>query len=160
VNSFFQRVPFRLAYVLLATALIGAGCAQSGQMDSLPTAIPTLAIPANDTPRIFFIKPADGAEVTSPQKVAFGAENFVVEPASEGSRAGHGHLHIIVDADCIAAGLGVPNDETHLHYGKAQMEADLELAPGEHTLCLQAADGNHIALAGAGMTQVITVQVK
>ena len=88
------------------------------------------------------------------------ADNFVVEPASETVTDGHGHLHIMVDADCVAPGQGVPKDETHLHYGQGQMEAELELAAGEHTLCLQAADGLHVALAGDGMTQTISVVVE
>jgi hypothetical protein len=54
----------------------------------------------------------------------------------------------------------VPKDDTHLHYGKGQLEAELTLSPGTHTLCLQAADGAHIALAGEGMTQRITITVK
>jgi hypothetical protein len=51
-------------------------------------------------------------------------------------------------------------DDTHLHFGHGQLEAELELAPGAHTLCLQAADGAHVALAGAGMTQEIAVTVE
>jgi hypothetical protein len=35
-----------------------------------------------------------------------------------------------------------------MHYGKAQTEAELTLTPGVHTLCLQAADGSHVALEG------------
>jgi hypothetical protein len=65
----------------------------------------------------------------------------------------------MVDTDCVAAGQGVPKDETHLHYGQGQLEAELELAPGPHTLCLQAADGLHVALPGAGMTQMIAITV-
>ena len=38
-------------------------------------------------------------------------------------------------------------------------EADLDLKPGEHTLCLQAADGAHTALSGEGTTQVVTLSV-
>ncbi len=109
--------------------------------------------------RVFFISPSDGATVASPVKVAMGTENFTVEPAGP-VKAGAGHLHIMVDTDCVAAGTVVPADVTHLHYGKGQLEAELALSPGTHTLCLQAADGAHIALAGAGMTQKITLTVK
>ena len=54
----------------------------------------------------------------------------------------------------------IPKNETHLHCGEGQLEADLELVPGPHTLCLQAADGQHTALRGEGMTQKITITVK
>lgn len=111
-------------------------------------------------PRVYFVQPQDGATVTAPVRIVMAADNFVVEPASEAVVAGHGHLHIMVDTDCVPAGQGVPKDETHLHYGQGQLEAELELAPGAHTLCLQAADGLHVALPGAGMTHSIAVTVE
>jgi hypothetical protein len=117
------------------------------------------AAPAASQARVFFTSPSDGATVTSPVKVTMGAENFVIEPAGK-VKAGAGHLHIMVDTDCVAAGKVVLADATHLHYGKGQLEAELALSPGTHILCLQAADGAHIALAGAGMTQKITLTVK
>lgn len=117
------------------------------------------AAPAGSQARVFFTSPSDGATVISPVKVTMGAENFVVEPAGN-VKAGAGHLHIMVDTECVAAGEVVLADAAHLHYGKGQMEAELALSPGTHTLCLQAADGAHISLAGAGMTQKITLTVK
>jgi hypothetical protein len=109
--------------------------------------------------RVFFTNINDGDTVDSPVTVQWNAENFTIEPAGE-VKAGAGHLHIIVDAACVAAGQIVPADDSHLHYGKAQTEAILELTPGEHTLCLQAADGVHTALAGEGSTQVVTITVR
>ena len=117
------------------------------------------ASPSDGQARVLFTSPADGATVSSPVKVTMGAVNLIVEPAGD-VKAGAGHLHIMVDTDCLAAGQVVPKDDTHLHYGKGQMEAELVLSPGTHTLCLQAADGAHIALAGEGMTQRITITVK
>ena len=111
-------------------------------------------------PRVYFAAPQDGATVAAPVKVVMAADNFTVEPASETVTAGRGHLHIMVDTDCVAAGQGVPKDDTHLHFGKGQLEAELELAPGSHTLCLQAADGLHVALPGEGMTQTIAITVE
>ena len=67
---------------------------------------------------------------------------------------------IMVDTNCTPVGEVVPTDDTQLPYGQGQLEADLELSPGTHTLCLQAADGAHVALAGEGMTQKITITVK
>jgi len=109
--------------------------------------------------RVFFTAPTDKMVVNSPVKVMMGAENFIVEPAGA-VKEGAGHLHIMVDTDCIEAGKVVPKDDTHLHYGKGQIEAQLQLAAGSHTLCLQAADGAHVALSGAGMTEKITIVVK
>ena len=114
---------------------------------------------AGPTPRVFFTAPADGATVSGPVHVTLGSENFTVEPAGA-VKAGAGHLHIMVDTDCLKAGEVIPNDATHLHYGKAQLEADLDLAPGPHMLCLQAADGAHTALMGEGLRQQITLTVE
>ena len=109
--------------------------------------------------RVRFIDLKDGAAVSSPLVVKMAADNFTVEPAGE-VKAGHGHLHIVVDADCIPAGQVVPKDDQHLHYGQGQVEATLELSPGQHTLCLQAADGAHVALSGAGLAQKISISVR
>lgn len=141
--------------------LVGAVALLVTSACSPPAAQPASAASSADTTsRVTFVEPVDGAIVTSPFKVKLAAQNFVVENIEQGVRAGHGHLHIMVDADCIAVGNAIPKDDTHLHYGKGQLEAELTLAPGEHTLCLQAADGAHLALDGIGMTQVIKVKVQ
>ncbi len=145
-------------------SILMAGCAPvatSAPSDS--AAAPAAAEPAAAEPnevRVFLAQPADGAAVSSPVKLVMTAENFVVEPANDAAVDGHGHLHIMVDTDCIEPGLGIPKDETHLHFGQGQLEAELELAAGEHTLCLQAADGFHVALDGAGMTNTISIVVE
>ncbi len=108
---------------------------------------------------VSFVDLKDGMAVSSPLLVKMAADNFTVEPAGE-VKAGHGHLHITIDGDCIAAGQAVPKDDTHLHYGQGQVEATLELAPGAHTLCLQAADGAHIALPGNDLTEKISITVQ
>jgi hypothetical protein len=109
--------------------------------------------------RVFFTNLNDGDTVDSPVTIQWSAENFTIEPAGE-VKEGAGHLHIMVDVDCVTAGQVVPADDNHLHYGKAQTEATLELTPGEHTLCLQAADGAHTALAGEGATQIVRITVR
>lgn len=109
-------------------------------------------------PRVRFAEPADGATAASPLKVVMAAENFTVEPAGD-VRDGAGHLHIMLDTPCLSPGEVIPKDEQHLHFGDGSTEAEVELSPGAHTLCLQAADGAHTALAGDGMTQTITVNV-
>jgi hypothetical protein len=138
--------------ILLVLALL-AGCV-------LPLPIATdpqvASVPAS---RVYFTAPADGATVTSPVQVTMSGEFFTVEPVGA-IHPGAGHLHIMVDTDCIAPGMVIAKDETHLHYGAGQLAAELALAPGKHTLCLQAADGAHIALPGEGMTETITVMVE
>ncbi len=148
-----RRLP--LAGLLVTLPLFVFACAPAAA-----PAAPTPAPAASAEPRVYFVEPADGASAASPLKVVMAAENFVIEPASDVVAEGRGHLHIMVDTPCVEAGQGIPKDETHLHYGKGQLEAELELAPGQHTLCLQAADGLHVALPGAGMTQTIASTVE
>ncbi len=112
-----------------------------------------------NAPRVFFTNVEDRATVKTPVLLQWSAENFTIEPAGD-IHENAGHLHVMINTDCLAAGEVVPSDETHLHFGKAQTETELALAPGIYTLCLQAADGAHTALAGAGMTQVIEITVE
>ncbi len=93
-----------------------------------------------------FVTPQDGETVRSPVAVEMSATDFILEPAANGVNEGRGHLHIMIDVPCVEARLTVPPDDQHLHFGQAQTETSLELDPGEHFLCLQAADGNHTAL--------------
>ncbi len=123
------------------------------------SALVAACAPAALVAKVTFVEPKNGATVSSPVTVKMAAENFTVEPAGE-VKAGAGHLHITVDGECTPAGQVVTKDDAHLHYGKGQVEATLDLSAGPHTLCLQAGDGAHIALPGAGMTQKINISVK
>ena len=55
-------------------------------------------------------------------------------------------------------GTVVPKDDTHLHYGQAQTEAQLMLTPGPHTLTMQFADGAHMSY-GPQMASTIKITV-
>lgn len=146
MKTLYSHTDFVLIFALLLTLFVTA-CAPPSP-------------PVHETgARVFFTNLSDGATVSSPLKVTMGAENFAIQPAGE-IVDGTGHLHITVNAECTPVGEVVVNDETHLHYGKGQMEAELALPPGQHTLCLQAANGAHIALPGEGMTQKVTVTVQ
>ena len=117
---------------------------------SQPAAPPVVELPAvPEGAKVSFVAPADGATVEGPLEngkisvhVQMGAENIAVKAAGE-VEAGSGHHHILIDATPIAAGQPVPKDEQHLHFGKGQTEATIELTAGEHVLMLQFADGLH-----------------
>ncbi|RIK48374.1 MAG: hypothetical protein DCC57_13435 [Chloroflexi bacterium] len=112
-----------------------------------------------DLPGVRFVAPQAGEVVPPRFDVAMAAKGLVIEPAGE-IHEGAGHFHILVDADFIAPGELIPFDEQHLHFGKGQLTATLELAPGIHTLRLQAANGAHIAFEGEQYRAEITVTVK
>lgn len=109
--------------------------------------------------RVYFVNLKDGQTVTSPFKVEMGASGISVDPAGT-VKEGSGHHHILIDAgDSMARGTTIPSDSTHLHFGKAQTETELTLAPGKHTLTLQFADGAHRSY-GSQLASSITVTVK
>lgn len=108
--------------------------------------------------RVHFITPKDGATVPAKFKVKFGLKGMKIEPAGA-QKEGTGHHHVIIDGAPIPAGQPVPMDATHIHFGKGQTEAELELTPGKHTLTLQFADGFHLSY-GPEASRAITVTVK
>ena len=110
--------------------------------------------------KVYFTSPSDKAEVTSPVKLVFGVDGMSIRPAAEDiNDKSSGHHHLIIDAEGIPAGTVVPMDKQHIHYGKGQTTATVELAPGQHTLRLQFADGAHRSY-GPEMSSAITVTVK
>ena len=104
----------------------------------------TITITVDHSPSVAFLEPASGATVTSPVHLKLAAFNFVVEPAGA-VHPGAGHLHVMVDVPCVTPGQVIPKDAQHVHLGAGQLEMDLTLTPGNHTLCLQAVDGAHTA---------------
>jgi hypothetical protein len=113
---------------------------------------------AGDGKRVFFVEPADGASVKSPVKLVFGVEGVEVKPAGD-LTPNSGHHHVIVDTPSLDAGVTVPMDATHIHYGGGQTEAEMELAPGEHTLTMQLADFAHRSY-GPGLSATIKITVE
>lgn len=109
--------------------------------------------------KVFFVDLKDGAEVTSPLTIKFGAEGIEVAPAGE-DKPNSGHHHLIIDADLPPADAAVPADEHHLHFGKGQTEATVELTPGKHTLQLSFANYAHVPFNPALASEKITVTVK
>ena len=156
---------------LLAVVVVGCGRPAAEPEQPAPIVEPPAAAPAEPAAekklavpvapagaRVFFVSPADGATVTSPVKLVFGVEGIDIKPAGDLTPStGHHHL-IISDDPQMPAGMVVPSDETHIHFGKGQTEAEVPLAPGPHKLTLQFADGNHVSY-GEPLAATITVTV-
>jgi hypothetical protein len=129
----------RSAAVLAVAALVLAACG------------------SDDDASVAFASPSDGDTVGSPVPVEMEAEGVTVEPSDAGVNEGAGHFHVLIDAECVAEGEVIPNDDDHRHFGDGATSTELELEPGEHRLCLQFADGAHVATA---LTDEITVSVE
>ncbi|WP_420386806.1 DUF4399 domain-containing protein [Roseivirga sp.] len=106
---------------------------------------------------VYFENLTDGQEVSSTVLVEMGVKGMDVEPAGEVHK-GKGHHHIIIDGGFMKTGETIPADKTHIHYGKGQTEATIELTPGKHTLTLQFANGLHQSY-GEAWSKTITVNV-
>jgi uncharacterized protein DUF4399 len=55
-----------------------------------------------------------------------------------------GHHHVLINTELPALDREIPNDKNHLHFGRGQTEARIELPPGRHTLQLLFGDANHV----------------
>lgn len=141
-----------------STATAGHDTMQMAHADSSQTAIaPLPAVPAGA--KVFFKNLKNGQTVKSPFEVEMGVDGLKLDTAGA-VVAGTGHHHLLIDAgDSIAAGIVVPKDSTHLHFGKAQSSTKLTLSPGMHKLTLQFADGAHRSY-GSQLAATISVTVK
>lgn len=111
------------------------------------------------TGTVSFKSPKDGAVVTSPVKVVMDS-TVKIRPADQDiNDHTTGHHHIIIDGPAVPAGQVIPKDDTHLHFGKGQVEAEVPLKPGAHMLTLQLADGAHRSY-GPALSKTIHVFVK
>jgi hypothetical protein len=118
------------------------------------------ALPAiPDGAKVFFVNLKDGQKIKSPFKVQMGVTGIALDSAGAIKQAS-GHHHLLIDAGTsLEAGVVVPKDSTHLHFGNAQKEAEIKLTPGEHKLTLQYADGIHRSY-GAKLASTVTVTVQ
>ena len=129
----------------------------SNMMEATQAPSEMAAAPADA--KVFFKNLKDGETVSSPFKVEMGVSGIGLDTAgSMMVNTGHHHL-LIDDGDSIPMGTVVPKDSTHIHFGKAQAETTLTLAPGKHKLTLQLGDGMHRSY-GAQLASTITVNVK
>ncbi len=111
-------------------------------------------------PEVFIVSPEDGATVSQEFKVKFGVKNIALAPAGDPTK-NTGHHHLLIDVDDLPAeGAPIPTDANHMHFGKAQTEATIKLAPGKHTLQLILGDSGHMPFDPSIVSKKITVNVK
>lgn len=104
--------------------------------------------------------PNDGEVIHSTRfKVWFGTRNFGVAPAGTNLPYA-GHHHLVIDAPLPKLDEPIPNDRNHLHFGRGQTEAVIELPPGTHTLQLLMGDADHISFDPPVMSKKITVTIR
>ena len=93
---------------------------------------------------VFIISPKNGEKVSSPVEVIFGLKGMGIAPAGV-NFPNSGHHHLLINLNELPdLKSGIPADANHLHFGKGQTQALIELDPGEHTLQLLLGDWMHV----------------
>ena len=146
-------------YIMMLLVLSIAGCeskknSDGGSSDSTNVAELTVQEIEGE---VFFISPTEGDTVGTNLSIKMGVKGMEIEPAGMVNE-GKGHHHLIINGSYVEKGVIVPADSTHIHYGKGQTEAEVQLGAGTHTLTLQFADGVH-ASYGEKWSKTITVYV-
>lgn len=137
----------RWAFLLLLAAV---GIATAGDL-------PRSAAP--EGARVYFVAPLDGETVDSPVTVRFGLVGMGVAPAGV-QMPGTGHHHLLIDAELPPLDAPLPADAQHLHFGKGQTEATIELAAGRHQLQLLLGDHRHVPHDPPVVSERITITVR
>ena len=124
-----------------------------------PPAVADERKPMPDNAREYIIWPADGQVVQSKFWIRMGLSGAGIAPAGVEKKF-TGHHHLLIDVDLPPLDVPIPNDKNHLHFGKGQTEARIELPPGKHTLQLLLGDDSHVPHQPALYSQKITVTVR
>lgn len=160
-----------LAGLALVPALAVFGCGGGGGgMDAEPEETaeePTAEAPApSGPPRIFFVAPRDGDQMSSDHdvEIEFGAENYVISAIPEGfdpetgePRADVGHYHLGVDTGCLPAGEIIPEGQGWVHFGDGSNTFTLQVEPAAYELTVQIGDDLH--RTREGLCETISVEV-
>lgn len=115
--------------------------------------------PAPQGAKLYIIWPHDGQVVKGGKLwLRMGLKGMGVAPA-EVAWPNAGHHHVLVDVPPPPADEPIPNDRNHLHFGKGQTEARIELPPGRHTLQLILGDEKHFPFDPPLLSNKITITV-
>ncbi len=144
---------------LLAYSFVGLAC-----LTNLANAGETVSAPGA---KQYFVNLEDGDTVTSPVKIIFGLSGMGVAPAGV-DKENTGHHHVLINRPPIGKSEDgeeefnayIIADDQHLHFGKGQTEAEIELPPGTHTLQLVLGDKDHIPHNPPVFSDVIKITVE
>ena len=110
--------------------------------------------------KLYFIEPKDGATVNGPIKIVFGLSGMAVAPAGI-DFPNTGHHHLLVDLENLPdLSKPIPANKNHIHFGKGQTEAILELPKGKRTLQLLMGNYLHIPHKEPVISDKITIFIK
>ncbi len=117
--------------------------------------------PAPEGAAVYIITPENGATVSNPVTIRFGASGIGVAPAGvDVPNTGHHHLLINVDPAQVDLNMALPADDQHRHFGGGQTEVTLDLPAGTHNLMLLLGDQFHVPHEPAIMSDIVTITVE
>jgi hypothetical protein len=165
-----SRVVKGVAVAAVTFSVAACGGSEAPQPESQAQA-PAASAPATDEHaahagggRVFFVSPKNGETIKTNHRFEFGSDMFTIAAVPEGTitpeqvRAGMGHYHLGLDADCIPTGQEIPRgNPTWVHFGTGSNFIEMPLKPGQHKLSVQAGDDLHRAVEG--LCETITVNV-
>jgi hypothetical protein len=142
---------------------VGTGGMVAGMLLGLPIGLALAQERGGPTPSpagaaVYFVDPKDGATIPTKSVIHFGLRNMGVAPAGS-DRPNSGHHHLLIDTQVPPLNEPIPNDFNHLHFGAGQTEAEVTLAPGDHTLQLLLGDKDHIPHSPPVMSDRIRVKI-
>ena len=139
-------------YIIFFVILVLCGCGQQSKSVDLNLQS------AVSSSKVFFKNISEGDTLESPFVVEMGVLGMKIKPAGP-LEGGTGHHHLIIDKQFIKYGDIIPMDETHLHYGKGDSVATINLSSGLHSLTLQFANGIHMSY-GQQFSNTINIYIK
>ena len=149
-----------ISLVLFAALALCTACGTSEAPAT--TSAPPAAAPASTAPMVMFMSPQEGAMVTSPVHIMFGAEHFEIAAVPAGTvetaRPSMGHYHVAVDSTCLPTGEVIPKAAPWVHFGDGKNMIEMQLPAGPHTLTVQIGDDLHKTIEGLCKTISVTVQ--
>ena len=125
---------------------------------TLATGATVLATESSPGAKVYFINLKNGDHAKSPVLIQFGLAGMGIAPAGS-TNPGTGHHHLIVDGASAMAGIPIPMDMSHMHFGRGQTEVSVQLPPGNHVLELALADGGHVLHMPPVVSDKITITV-
>ncbi len=121
---------------------------------------PALAEPSPEGAKVYIVWPSNGTVIKGGKFwLRMGLTGMGIAPAGT-VFPGTGHHHVIIDSELPAMDEPIPNDENHLHFGKGQTEARIELPKGKHTLQLLFGDSGHTPHTPPLFSPQITITVR
>ena len=115
---------------------------------------------SKDNAQVYIISPKNNEIVTNPIKIIFGVSGMKIVPAGvDENFSGHHHLLINVK-ELPDLSKPIPSDKNHLHFGKGQNVAEINLQKGKHTLQLLLGDYMHVPHVKPIYSDKITITVK